>query len=508
MINFLSNMLLIEGLFFIVLFFYSLLKQGNKFALIMSLICFSISVYVIGYRFELSSNNVEQIKFFLKTEYFGVTFAIIFGMIFSYKFHFNKNPSLKLGIAFLIIPMLTLFLASTNEFHHLLYTNISTTFYNGFVIANIDRGPWYYINVIYSYIALSFGIVVFYSSWRFYNYKLRTQAFLLLCSMIGPALISIPHILKVSPLKIDITPLGLWILAISYLIAVFSCEFLQIKDIISNFTFSNISEGVMVVDNNNKLIDFNDAAMKIFNCLSIMRIGTDFTSFWDDKNVTCSNKDSFELQISNNELVKYYELRIITLRENIKTFGYIYFIQDITNQKKIMEKLYDMANYDDLTQVYNRRKLMEEAEKELFRARICCNEISVFIMDIDHFKKVNDKYGHLAGDAVIKSVVKACKDNLRITDIIGRYGGEEFIIILPGTNRKNGRDIAERVRTYIQESEIKYKNEKINVTVSIGIVCAIIKDDTISVEKIINEADRLLYCAKNHGRNQVCSCEL
>ena len=151
---------------------------------------------------------------------------------------------------------------------------------------------------------------------------------------------------------------------------------------------------------------------------------------------------------------------------------------------------------------------MEEAEKELFRAKTYGSYISVLMIDIDHFKNINDQYGHLAGDKVIKMVTKACKDNLRITDVIGRYGGEEFIIILPDTDKENAIDIAEYIREYIHDLKIEFNEEKIMVTVSIGVVCAIIENDTINIEKIIYEADKGLYYAKNHGRNQMCACEL
>ena len=508
MINILSKILFLEGIFFIILFFYSLLKQKNRFAVIFSIMCLSIAVYVIGYGFELRSHNIDQIKFFLKTEYFGLVFMITFGMIFSYKFHFNKNPSLKLSIVFLFIPMLTLFFSSTNEFHHLFYANVSAIQYEDGILVNIKKGPWYFVNIIYSYIVLIFGEIVFYCSWRFSQYKLKTQAFWLFFGSICPGFVNIPYIAGFSPLQIDFTPFGFGMLAISYSIAIFCYDFLEIKEIISSFTFSNISEGIIIIDDSNRLIDFNTAAQKIFNSLDMRRIGIDFSYFWNNKKIIKEEKNRFEIEIIKDNKKKYYEFRTTDLKEKTKLLGYVYFIQDITNQKEMIQELNNMANYDYLTQVYNRRRLMEEAEKELVRAKTYGSYISVLMIDIDHFKKINDKYGHLAGDKVIKMVIKACKDNLRIPDVIGRYGGEEFIIILPNTDKKNATNIAEYIREYVHDLKIEFNEEKIMVTVSIGVVCAIIKNDTISIEKMIYEADKGLYYAKNHGRNQMCACEL
>jgi diguanylate cyclase (GGDEF)-like protein len=508
MIYFLSNILFLEGIFFIILFFYSLLKQKNRFAIIFSVMCLSISIYVIGYGFELRSINIEQIKFLLKTEYFGLASTIASGMIFAYKFHFNKNPSLKLIISFSIIPILTLFFCSTNEYHHLFYADVLPSLYEDFIIVDIHRGPWYFVNVVYSYIVLIFGITVFYNSWRYSKYKLRTQAFWLFFGSIWPGVVNIPYIIGFSPLKIDITPFGFGFLAISYSIAVFFYDFLELKEIISSFTFSHISEGIIVVDDKNKLIDFNNAAQIIFHDLDVRCIGIDFSYFWNDKKIIREQDDNFEIEIIKDNEKKYYEFRRTALKEKTKILGYVYFIQDITKHKENVQSLNNMANYDFLTEIYNRRRLMEEIEKELLRAKECCNSISILMIDIDHFKRINDKYGHLIGDEVLRKVAQICKDKLRTTDVIGRYGGEEFIVMLPSTNKENAEVIAERIRESIQNLKMNFKEGEVNITVSIGITCAIIKDNTTDIEKMIHEADKGLYHAKNHGRNQVCTCEI
>jgi diguanylate cyclase (GGDEF)-like protein len=508
MINFLSITLFLEGIVFIILFFYSLLNQNNRFAKIFAIMCLSIAIYVISYGFELRASDVEQVKFFLKAEYFGLSFTIIYGMIFLYKFHFNKNPSLKLNIIFFTIPMLTLFLSSTNEYHHLLYASIVVISHNGFIIANAEKGPWYYVNVIYSHLVLIFGVIVFYYSWSSSKHKLNTQAFWFFFGSIWPGIVNLIYNAGLTPLEIDITPFGFGIMAISYSIAVFCFGFLELKEIISSFVFSNIREGIVVVDDKNRLIDFNSAAKKIFDSFEFWHIGMDFTSFWSDKKILREWKDNFEVEITKNAEKRYYEFRTTPLKEDIKVLGYVYIIQDITRQKEAIQELNNMASYDTLTQIYNRRCLMNEAEKELLKARNCCGCISVFMIDIDFFKKINDKYGHLAGDQVIKEIVKVCKKKIRIIDIIGRYGGEEFIIILPNTEKESAIDIAENIRKSVQDFEIEFKEEKISVTVSIGVACAIINNNEANIGKIIDEADRCLYYAKNHGRNQIYACEL
>lgn len=508
MIGVLSKILFLEGILFIILFFYSLVKQENRLAIIFSVMCLSIAIYVIGYGFELNSNNIDEINFFLKTEYFGLTFMTAFGMMFSYKFHFSKSPSLKLKIIFFTIPFITLFLSSTNEYHNLFYANVAAIKYDGRIIVDITSGPWYSVNIIYSYVVLLFGMIVFFNSWRCSKYKLKTQAFWLFLGSIWPGIANIPYISKLSPWPIDFTPFGFGMLAISYLIAIFCYDFLEIKEIISSFTFSNISEGIIAVDDKNRLIDFNNAAQKVFDCINTRNIGVDFSCLLDYKKTIKNDKSRFEVEVVRNDKKEYYEFRTTALQDNKKTLGYVYFIQDVTKQKEMIKELNNMANYDELTQIYNRRRLMEEAEKELTKAKKDKSNISLLMIDIDHFKKINDRYGHLAGDKVIKMVVKFCKDKLRCDDIIGRYGGEEFIVILPDTNKENAINIAEDVRENIQKFKIYFKEEKINVTVSIGIACAIIKDDSIDIEQMIHEADTNLYYAKNHGRNQIRACEL
>jgi diguanylate cyclase (GGDEF)-like protein len=128
------------------------------------------------------------------------------------------------------------------------------------------------------------------------------------------------------------------------------------------------------------------------------------------------------------------------------------------------------------------------------------------MIDIDFFKKINDFYGHLIGDEVIKTVALTCNERLRRTDVIGRYGGEEFAILLPATNMENAMNVAESIRMQIEEMETTYSEHKIRVTVSIGIstVKGNVSED-IDMDHLIDQADMALYQAKNNGRNRVCS---
>lgn len=161
-----------------------------------------------------------------------------------------------------------------------------------------------------------------------------------------------------------------------------------------------------------------------------------------------------------------------------------------------MERL---AKTDGLTGLLNRRSLFEVAAQELSRAQRYNRSLSVVMLDIDHFKRINDAYGHQVGDTVIQSVAEALKETLRETDVVGRYGGEEFAVILPETTVQQALVVAERIRCRISKQSIATDRGTLQVTVSLGI--AMYAAGMEAIDEVVKQADQALYQAKSNGRD-------
>lgn len=159
-----------------------------------------------------------------------------------------------------------------------------------------------------------------------------------------------------------------------------------------------------------------------------------------------------------------------------------------------------MSVTDSLTGLYNRRHFQDNLEREFLRAKRYGNELSFAMMDIDDFKKINDTYGHTFGDYVLKEVAYLISQTFRKTDLVFRYGGEEFAIIITETSKEKAIIPLERLRQTIANHSFTFDGNKIKVTVSIGV--SDVSDDIETVQKLIDEADKALYCAKNSGKNQ------
>jgi two-component system cell cycle response regulator len=165
------------------------------------------------------------------------------------------------------------------------------------------------------------------------------------------------------------------------------------------------------------------------------------------------------------------------------------------------EKLEKLANFDSLTGLYNRRAILGKLRELISRANRYKEDFSLVMLDIDHFKKVNDSYGHLTGDEVLEKVAALIRQNIRDTDIAGRYGGEEYIIILPHTNLSSAWVIAERIRSIIEKAEMKDPAGNVfAVTVSQGLSNWERYEDA---DSLISCTDEALYKAKEKGRNRV-----
>lgn len=168
-------------------------------------------------------------------------------------------------------------------------------------------------------------------------------------------------------------------------------------------------------------------------------------------------------------------------------------------------ELEHLTKIDALTGVYNRRHLSEKIENEISRNNRYCANISVMMVDLDHFKNINDTYGHAAGDQILKIVSKLFKHSIRETDMVARYGGEEFCIILVETPLDEAMFVAEKIRAIIEEATLPMgDNQVIDVTCSIGV--AQYHRSMRNSETLIAKADEALYRAKREGRNRVVMC--
>ncbi|MCX7625491.1 MAG: GGDEF domain-containing protein [Candidatus Sumerlaeaceae bacterium] len=173
--------------------------------------------------------------------------------------------------------------------------------------------------------------------------------------------------------------------------------------------------------------------------------------------------------------------------------------RELEHKKKELEQL---ATHDALTGIKNRRLVLELMQHEVERARRYRFPLCVVMIDIDHFKHVNDTHGHLVGDEVLRQFAKILEENTRAVDIVGRYGGEEFIIVMPETGLDGALVSAERIRTAVENHEFFIRADLVlRITCSLGVTQG--DPDMLDIDQLLGLADKALYCAKMEGRNRV-----
>jgi diguanylate cyclase (GGDEF)-like protein/PAS domain S-box-containing protein len=271
-------------------------------------------------------------------------------------------------------------------------------------------------------------------------------------------------------------------------------------------------DAIILADINGNIIFWNESALRIFGYTGEEIAGKPLTILMPEKYRDAHQKGLQHTKSRGESKYIGKTTEMHALRKNGDVFpielsvsmwksgeDYYYsgILRDITKRKNLESELKTLAATDTLTQVFNRIKYYEIMKREMERTRRYDHPLSIIMFDIDHFKKVNDIYGHAVGDYVLRTLTQIVKENLRETDYLVRWGGEEFIIIAPDTDLKKAEILAERNR----KASEKYKYEHTGkVTVSFG-VTQFIKDD--NEDTVIKRADDALYEAKRKGRNRV-----
>lgn len=276
-------------------------------------------------------------------------------------------------------------------------------------------------------------------------------------------------------------------------------------------SLDRLSEGMTIIDADDKLVLYNTQAAEYLGIeIEDIGVGISLKDLVHAKEGDTSSDPGAllmqQLDVSRTGKPQFFEReigdgRILRVRANpIPAGGVITLYTDITERKAFEKRLIDMATRDKLTGLINRREFFTIAAHEEERAKREGHVVSVMMLDADYFKKINDTYGHAAGDDVLRDLAANCRKIFRKTDVVGRYGGEEFAVMLPGSEERMAKVIAERIRSSIEQSTVMVDDEEISYTVSIGIACAIGKD--VRIEELLDRADRALYTAKAEGRNR------
>lgn len=177
------------------------------------------------------------------------------------------------------------------------------------------------------------------------------------------------------------------------------------------------------------------------------------------------------------------------------------FLHERDVESAYYEAIYDLVTRDGLTDIYNKRKYEEEMNRELARAVRHHRPLSLILFDIDNFKQINDNYGHLCGDFVLKEVTQVVRARLRPEQLFARIGGDEFVILTPETHADGARTLAEKLRRSLEETTVEYSSTPVNVTCSWGV--AELQPGMKRAEDLYEAADRALYSSKGAGRNRV-----
>ncbi|HEY5719240.1 MAG TPA: diguanylate cyclase, partial [Gammaproteobacteria bacterium] len=261
-------------------------------------------------------------------------------------------------------------------------------------------------------------------------------------------------------------------------------------------------EGIVVTDSEGTVVLMNPAAERLLGKTMRQVVQQGFLSLIDDPEGlrTLLERDP---QIKEPETINLNNLVLsvyaATIRTNDgKVIGSAALLRDITEEKRLEERLRRLSTTDGLTGLFNRRYLDETLAHELERSQRYQVPLSILMFDVDHFKRFNDDYGHDQGDRVLQAIAQAMQELLRKVDVPCRYGGEEFLAILPGTTLSGSIIVAERLRHTVEMLEV----DGLKVTISIG-VAATPEIQAEGIDGFIEAADQALYQAKRAGRNQV-----
>jgi diguanylate cyclase (GGDEF)-like protein len=494
---------------FFAAYFFS--KGRTSYRKAFSALVLCISVYLFGYLMIINSNNLQEMIFWNQFQYLGLPFISVLWLMVALLYT-KTIYSLNIRMVPLLfaVPVITFFMRFTNAWHHLFYTKWEARQFAGYYSLYMERGFWYYINISYTILCLFLTVIIYFIGYLKNKAGYTKSHFLVflfasLLPLIGIVLI----LFAFEEWSIDysalIMPVSL--LIISY--GILKYDFLEIRTLARETIFENNFAGMVVLGPGKRIIDYNKAAEKFFEAINISLKNCPLEHILNREpkllevfESECSR--DFSLLIDGEE--RFFEIDVVPLGDpHHGNTRMLKSIRDVTEERRMQEKLKFLATIDSLSGLYNRAEFMNLAQREFAWAKSNNEKLSLLIMDLDHFKIINDTFGHAAGDEIIREIGRIIMTNFRKTDIAGRIGGEEFAVVLKNASLEEAKKAAEKFREIVAKRKVIYGEQEIRFTISIGAAAICGAGDINNIEDALKIADHALYKAKAEGRNCVAT---
>lgn len=466
----------------------------------------SIAFYSFSYAVEIYSVELDQVVSFFRVAGFWAGFTAPAYLHFVIVFLRRRSMGRVVTLIFYSIPFILGVFYLTSGYHQYMFKGYQLYEGRSFNAMVYDPAPIYWVDVVYL-MAVSFlaeGLLIV----RLIKSKgiIRKQIVLMIAAGLLPIISAVLYPMRTPGELINTQPFTLAVSGILLAIALFRYQILDLISVARNLAVDHMREIMILTDTRGMVIDINSsgkesdllAHIKIGQMIPAEGILKQFLDEMLDKEGSASQEKWFQFEFRD----RHYQLSQSKVRgKNKELEGFVLLIHENTRMMHLMKELERQAIYDELTKIFNRRHLLSLAERELRVARRKKQCIAFCIFDLDHFKNINDTYGHAMGDEVLERAADLVSKQIRPADIFGRYGGEEFCIVFPGTDEGGALKTVERLRKGISELQFEHNGVPFTVSASFGLYLPH-SCDNLEIKESLEKADVALYKAKSSGRNR------
>lgn len=472
-------------------------NKKNYFILMQAMII----VYLFGYLLEVSSANFEEFYIGAKVLYTGVSFFGAFAFFFLAEY---CSISIRrfIKIAMLLIPLVISVILWTVKFEHLVFWAYNhDTSLASHLIFTLNRFYFLFHSYPVICILLAVGMLIFRMiTW---GKQYRMQLFFLLVCLFIPLLAEGVYFISlgISANHVYLVPYSMALMSLCLYAGVVRFNIFEIISMATISAMEHIREGFVLVDDHNNYLFSNPAAAEMLPGLTKLHRGEPIDSArgWPEELKDAKN-GSVEFSVSDKSTMYFRASVSHVFSQSQILIAKTIIFGDVTDNIMLMKKLENAAYIDALTGLYNRKHFFELAAVDIERALRLNQSIFTAMLDLDFFKGVNDTYGHTAGDLVLRKTGEIIRHTIRSYDLLGRYGGEEFVLLITNLDEETAIQLMERIRENMEHSVTNYEGEEIKITCSIGLA-KLSENETL--EESIKKADTALYAAKRISRNLV-----